>query len=102
MPTMRDVSRQEYLRKREEDKLRALADELEDAKYLFEGVKLTAKERAELEYKQRVYDLAMERRAALDKVVDDGYSLPTNYGVCVSVTVAGSNKRGWKGVGRGG
>lgn len=31
MPTLRDVSRQEYLKKREEQKLQELKDELEDA-----------------------------------------------------------------------
>eukprot|EP00878_Enallax_costatus_P007712 GHUV01008073.1.p1 GENE.GHUV01008073.1~~GHUV01008073.1.p1 ORF type:complete len:730 (+),score=228.81 GHUV01008073.1:201-2390(+) len=79
VPMLRDVSRQEYLRKREEQKLQELKDELEDAKYLFEGVELTAREKADLAYKQRVYDLAVERKKALDAVVDDGYTLPTNY-----------------------
>ena len=32
IPMLRDVSRQEYLRKREEAKLQELKDELEDAK----------------------------------------------------------------------
>jgi hypothetical protein len=51
-----------------------------DRRYLFEGVELTAREKADLEYKQRVYDLALERRKALEGLVDDGYSMPTNYG----------------------
>eukprot|EP00775_Hariotina_reticulata_P008556 gene8556-8738_t len=79
IPMLRDVSRQEYLKKREDAKLQELKDELEDAKYLFEGVELTAREKADLAYKQRVYDLAVERKKALEAVVDDGYSLPTNY-----------------------
>eukprot|EP00882_Tetradesmus_deserticola_P019803 GHRQ01021343.1.p1 GENE.GHRQ01021343.1~~GHRQ01021343.1.p1 ORF type:complete len:229 (+),score=78.39 GHRQ01021343.1:333-1019(+) len=80
VPMLRDVSRQEYLKKREDAKLQELKDELEDAKYLFEGVQLTAREQADLAYKQRVYDLAVQRRQALEAVVDDGYSMPTNYG----------------------
>lgn len=52
----------------------------DERRYLFEGVHLTAREQAELAYKQRVYDLALERRKALEGLVDDGYSMPTNYG----------------------
>lgn len=54
VPMLRDVSRQEYLRKREEAKLKELEDELQDAKYLFEGVELTAREKADLAYKEQV------------------------------------------------
>jgi hypothetical protein len=49
-------------------------------RYLFEGVELTAREKADLAYKQRVYELALERKQALEAVVDDGYRMPTNYG----------------------
>lgn len=49
-------------------------------RYLFEGVELTAREKADLAYKQRVYELALERKQALEGLVDDGYSMPTNYG----------------------
>ena len=37
VPMLREVSRQEYLKKREDAKLEELKDELEDAKYLFDG-----------------------------------------------------------------
>jgi hypothetical protein len=50
---------------------------------LFEGVELTAREKADLEYKQRVYDLALERRKALEGLVDDGYSMPASYGMTI-------------------
>ena len=82
MPALREVSRQEYLRAREEKELEALRDELEDAKFLFQGVKLTAGEEADLAYKQRVYDLAVARKAELDKVAaaGEGYRLPGSYG----------------------
>jgi hypothetical protein len=52
-------------------------------RYLFEGVQLTEREKADLAYKQRVYDLALERKKALEGLVDDGYSMPTNYGAWV-------------------
>lgn len=54
VPMLREVSRQEYLKKREEQKLKELEDELEDAKYLFDGVELTEKEKADLRYKEQV------------------------------------------------
>lgn len=43
-------------------------------------MELTAREQADLAYKRRVYELALERKKALEAVVDDGYTLPTNYG----------------------
>jgi hypothetical protein len=43
-------------------------------------VELSAREKADLAYKQRVYELALERKQALEAVVDDGYCMPTNYG----------------------
>ncbi len=51
---LREVARQEYLKKREEKKLREIEDELLDAKYLFEGVELTEREKADLKYKEPV------------------------------------------------
>jgi hypothetical protein len=49
-------------------------------RYLFEGVELTEREKEELAYKQRVYDLAMERKQRLEAAQEDGYHLPTSYG----------------------
>lgn len=37
VPLLRDVSRQEYLAKREADKLAALEDEIRDEEFLFAG-----------------------------------------------------------------
>eukprot|EP00798_Chlamydomonas_sp_ICE-L_P001143 gene1143-3707_t len=79
IPALRDMSRQEYLRKREEAKLQELKDELEDAKYLFEGVELSAKEKADLKYKEEVYRLAVDRKQQLDKIQEDGYKMPESY-----------------------
>ncbi|PRW59127.1 pre-mRNA-splicing factor ATP-dependent RNA helicase DHX16 isoform A [Chlorella sorokiniana] len=78
--TMRDISRQEYLKKREEAKLEELKEALEDEKYLFQGVKLTDKERRDLEYKEQVYKLAVERKKQLEELEqDDHYHMPTGY-----------------------
>ncbi|RDY02731.1 Pre-mRNA-splicing factor ATP-dependent RNA helicase DEAH1, partial [Mucuna pruriens] len=46
--TLRKVSRQEYLKKREEKKLEELRDDIEDEQYLFDGVKLSEAEYREL------------------------------------------------------
>lgn len=78
--TMREISRQEYLKKREEAKLEELKEALEDEKYLFQGVQLTEKERRDLEYKEQVYRLAVERKKQLDELEqDDAYHMPTGY-----------------------
>lgn len=78
VPTLRDVSRQEYLAKREAQKLAELRDELLDAEMLFKGVKLTRAEEAELAYKRQVYQLALQRAAKLEEK-EDGYHMPTAY-----------------------
>merc|ERR1712137_746053 len=49
---LREVSRREYLKKREDDKLIELQQDIEDEKYLFGDEELTKAERAELETKQ--------------------------------------------------
>ncbi|KAJ8907632.1 hypothetical protein NDN08_007742 [Rhodosorus marinus] len=61
LKSLRDISRREYLKKREEKKLQLLKEEIEDEEYLFEGVKVTEEERKELELKKETYRLAQER-----------------------------------------
>ncbi|KAB5524491.1 hypothetical protein DKX38_022240 [Salix brachista] len=48
LDTLRKVSRQEYLKKREQKKLEEIRDDIEDEQYLFDGVKLTEAEYHEL------------------------------------------------------
>jgi pre-mRNA-splicing factor ATP-dependent RNA helicase DHX16 len=69
VPMLREVSRQEYLKKREEKKIQELEDELLDAKYLFEGVELTARERADLQYKEQVLLLVGKRTSSLSVTI---------------------------------
>ena len=79
VPQLRDMSRQEYLKQREERKLRELKEELEDAERLFAGEKLTRREEQDLAYKRRVYELAVARRAELaraEAATAGGYRLP--------------------------
>ena len=77
IPTLREVSRQEYLKKREMQKLKELKDSIEDELYLFKDVKLTQKEQKEYEYKKRVYELANQRIKEIDNVVE--YRIPEAY-----------------------
>ncbi|GIL53495.1 hypothetical protein Vafri_9087, partial [Volvox africanus] len=79
MPTLREVSRQEYLRKREEKKIQELEDELEDAKYLFAGVPLTQRELDDLKYKEEVLRLAREKQRLMNQAAEDGYRMPDSF-----------------------
>lgn len=77
LPDLRERSRQEYLRKREEQQLLLLEQKLKDEEFLFQGVELTEKEKRELEYNRQVLQLAKERLSISDKV--DGYHMPEDY-----------------------
>lgn len=57
---LREVSRREYLKKREDDKLIELQQDIEDEKYLFGDEELTKAERAELETKQKLLKIGLE------------------------------------------
>lgn len=74
---LRKISRQEYLKKREQKKLEELRDDIEDEQYLFEGVKLTEAEERELRYKKEIYELVKKRSEDTDDM--DGYRIPDAY-----------------------
>ena len=79
MPALREVSRAEYLKKREDAKLRELEAEVADEEALFGGAGgLSAAERRELEYKKKVLSLARERKATEAALAADAgrYRLP--------------------------
>eukprot|EP01116_Phalansterium_solitarium_P013330 TRINITY_DN306_c0_g2_i1.p1 TRINITY_DN306_c0_g2~~TRINITY_DN306_c0_g2_i1.p1 ORF type:complete len:1054 (+),score=452.61 TRINITY_DN306_c0_g2_i1:90-3251(+) len=71
---MREVSRREYLKKREPQKLTELRLALQDEKFLFPEAELTKEEKREYELNQKLYEMANERVNLTDKV--DGYMLP--------------------------
>ncbi|XP_021756954.1 pre-mRNA-splicing factor ATP-dependent RNA helicase DEAH1-like isoform X1 [Chenopodium quinoa] len=75
---LRKVSRQEYLKKREEKKLEELRDEIEDEQYLFDGVKLTEAEQRELRYKKEIYELVSKRRGEDASEINE-YRMPDAY-----------------------
>ncbi|KAI8467813.1 MAG: P-loop containing nucleoside triphosphate hydrolase protein [Monoraphidium minutum] len=81
VPTLRDVSRQEYLAKREADKLAALEDEIRDEEFLFAGKEhlLSEREREELAYKRRLLELAKERKRTEEAMDTERYTLPASY-----------------------
>ncbi|KAF5176463.1 Pre-mrna-splicing factor atp-dependent rna helicase, partial [Thalictrum thalictroides] len=74
--TLRKVSRQEYLKKREQKKMEEIRDDIEDEQYLFDGVKLTEAEYRELRYKKDIYELA--KRQSEDVDIDE-YRMPEAY-----------------------
>ncbi|GAB2270078.1 Pre-mRNA-splicing factor ATP-dependent RNA helicase DEAH1 [Dionaea muscipula] len=75
---LRKVSRQEYLKKREEKKLEELRDEIEDEQYLFDGVKLTEAETRELRYKRQIFELVQKRWTEDSNDVNE-YRMPDAY-----------------------
>ncbi|KAL6563357.1 Pre-mRNA-splicing factor ATP-dependent RNA helicase DEAH1 [Orobanche hederae] len=75
--TLRKVSRQEYMKKREQKKLDELRDDIEDEQYLFEGVKLTEVEQRELRYKKQIFDLVKRRTEESDYTNE--YRMPEAY-----------------------
>ncbi|EKM79351.1 hypothetical protein AGABI1DRAFT_113924, partial [Agaricus bisporus var. burnettii JB137-S8] len=77
MPSLRLHSRQEYLTKREIQQIELLKKEIADDEALFTGMKVSKKERRELERKKELLRLVEERLKINDKW--DGYQLPEDY-----------------------
>lgn len=77
LPTLREASRQVYLKSREQKKIDELRDQIEDEQYLFEGVQLTAKEKEEHRYRKTVLELAKQGTEDIDKIEE--YRMPEAY-----------------------
>ncbi|KAF7307663.1 putative PRP2-RNA-dependent ATPase of DEAH box family [Mycena kentingensis (nom. inval.)] len=77
MPSLRLHSRQEYLTKRELQQIELLRKEIADDEALFSGMKISKRERRELEYKKDLLKMVEERMKINDKY--DGYMLPEDY-----------------------
>lgn len=77
MPSLRQHSRQEYLTKREIQQIELLRKEIMDDEALFGGMKISKRERAELDRKKQLLQLVEERLKINDKF--DGYQLPEDY-----------------------
>ncbi|KAI0754937.1 pre-mRNA splicing factor [Daedaleopsis nitida] len=77
MPNLREHSRQEYLTKREIQQIELLKREIADDEALFHGMKMTKREKRELERKKELLRLVEERLKINDKW--EGYQLPEDY-----------------------
>lgn len=77
MPSLREHSRQEYLSKREIQRIELLKREIADDEALFHGMKMTKRERQDLERKKELLRLVEERLKIDDKW--EGYQLPEDY-----------------------
>ncbi|KAI9105400.1 pre-mRNA splicing factor [Phlyctochytrium arcticum] len=77
MPDIRDRSRQEYLKKREEQRLQLLQKRIEDEEFLFHNEKVTKKERKEHELNKQVLEITRERLRLSDRA--EGYQMPEDY-----------------------
>lgn len=77
MPSLRLHSRQEYLTKREIQQIELLRKEIADDEALFSGMKISKRERRELDRKKELLKLVEERLKINDKY--DGYQLPEDY-----------------------
>lgn len=77
LPSLRERSRQEYLKKRELQRIDLLKLEIQDEAILFRGQKLTKREIADHENKKQLLKI-MQERASID-TGDDGYMMPDDY-----------------------
>ena len=77
LPSLRLHSRQEYLTKREIQQIELLRKEIADDEALFSGMKISKRERKELERKKELLKLVEERLKINDKY--EGYQLPEDY-----------------------
>lgn len=77
MPSIRERSRQEYLSKREIQRIELLRREIADDEALFRGMKMTKREKQDLERKKELLRLVEERLKIDDKW--EGYQLPEDY-----------------------
>uniref|UniRef100_H3G922 RNA helicase n=1 Tax=Phytophthora ramorum TaxID=164328 RepID=H3G922_PHYRM len=73
---LRELSRQEYLKKREEKELELLEFQLKDEDVLFEDGKRSRKEQQQLELNKRILETA---KARSQKEEVDGYQIPDSY-----------------------
>jgi pre-mRNA-splicing factor ATP-dependent RNA helicase DHX16 len=74
LPDIRDRSRQEYLKLREQQRLELLRQEIQDEAFLFGDQRLSKREIQEHEHKKQVLALA-EARMKIDSK-EDGYVMP--------------------------
>jgi pre-mRNA-splicing factor ATP-dependent RNA helicase DHX16 len=77
LPSLRQHSRQEYLTKREIQQIELLRKEIADDEALFSGMKISKREKRDLDRKKELLKLVEERLKINDKW--EGYQLPEDY-----------------------
>lgn len=77
LPDLREHSRQEYLKKRELQRIDLLKLEIQDEAILFRGQRMTKKETAAHEQKKELLRI-LEERSRIDEGTD-GYQMPEDY-----------------------
>lgn len=75
--SLRELSRQQYLEKREEKEVKLLELAMKDEKYLFDGVELTEAERKRMAVNENILQMATDKHRFSYK--DDGYQMPDAY-----------------------
>ena len=78
IPKLREEARLEYLAERKDRKLDELLDDIKDEEFLF-GDELTEAERARLEQKRKVYELAKQHDQLDKEFKIEGYEMPRAY-----------------------
>merc|ERR1712038_1223645 len=73
---IRIKSRREYLKKREEDKMVELEQEIKDDKWLFSGQKLTRREKARPAQKERILEISKQYKKVVRDEADQRYHIP--------------------------
>ena len=94
VPDIRKLSRQEYLKKRQADKLEDLAAELQEEEYFFGDAKLTKREKVDLEYKKKVLTLAKEHKRAAEIEKVNRYYMPDEIAKMDNRYVEDKNEKG--------
>ena len=74
LPSIREKSRQQYLKLREQQKLELLRKQVQDEEFLFKDQELTEREKQDYEYNKQVLALA-EARLKID-TKEDAYMMP--------------------------
>ena len=77
LPSLRQHSRQEYLTKREIQQIELLRKEIQDEENLFSGMRVSKRERENIDRKKELLRLVEERLKINDKW--EGYQLPEDY-----------------------
>ena len=76
---LRRVSRQEYLKKREQKKLEEIVEDLEEENCLFRGLKLTEAEDRDLSYKKQILEIAKKKSVLERDESGNEYMIPEAY-----------------------